>query len=293
MTGSARALLAHVVDYAGTFPPARLEVSAAVQLYARYLRGRHAWMLGRLILPLSSLETGIELLRDTEDERPGSWLLSVIVPSDDLSRLQPLEVEARHEGRIRVDSVEVPPGDPSRILEIPHGWGGRETYFEVPLGPGAEERLDAIAVAGAGAKVRMGGLEPRAFPSAEELAGFLLACSERRIPFKATAGLHHPFRSVHRLGEEAGGVEVVMHGFVNLAVAACLLNAEVIGASEVVEVLEERDPAAFVFQDGALGWRGRRMGVSDIEKARRSFFRSFGACSFEEPIEGLVEARVL
>ena len=293
MKDSARALLAHVVDYAGTFPPASLDVSAAVRLYARYRRGAHAWMLGRLILPLSSLETGIELLRDTEDEGPGSWLLSVIVPSDDLSRFQPLEVEARHEGRIRVDSVEVPPCDPSRILEIPHTWEGRETYFEVPLGPGAEERLDAIAVAGAGAKVRTGGLERRAFPAAEELASFLFACGERRIPFKATAGLHHPFWSVRKLGEEAGGAEVIMHGFVNLAVAACLFHAGVIGAREVVEILEERDPATFVFEEGAMEWRGRRMGIAEIEEARKSFFRSFGACSFEEPIEGLREARVL
>ena len=166
-------------------------------------------------------------------------------------------------------------------------------YFEVPLGPGAEERLDAIAVAGAGAKVRTGGLEPRAFPAAEELASFLFACSERQVPFKATAGLHHPFRSAHGLGEEAAGAEVVMHGFVNLAVAACLLHAGVIGMREVIEVLEERDAGSFVFEEGGLAWHGRRVKVPEIREARRSFFRSFGACSFEEPVEGLVEAGVL
>jgi len=284
-------LLQEVVDYAGTFPPARLDVSAAVRQYAQYRRGPARWLLGRLILPLPSLEPGAGLFRDTLDGLP--WVMSVIVQAEDLPSFQPRELEALHEGRVFIHSIEVPPCEPARIRRAPHVRRGRETFFEVPIGPGASERLDAIAAAGAGAKVRTGGLEPRAFPSAEELAGFLFACSERQIPFKATAGLHHPFRSIRKLGEESGGAEVLMHGFVNLAVAACLLNAGVIGVGEVVEVLEERDPGAFAFEERSIEWRGRKMGVPDIQDGRRSFFRSFGACSFEEPVEGLREARLL
>lgn len=291
MKDSARALLEHVVDYAGTFPPARLDVSAAVRLYARHRRGPHAWMLGRLILPLSAVEEAGELFRECLDGF--SAFLSVIVPADDLPTFQLRELEATHEGRVFIRSIEVPPCEPARIRQVPDMQRGRETFFEVPIGPGATERLDAIAASGAGAKVRTGGLEPRAFPSTEELAGFLFACSERQIPLKATAGLHHPFRSAHKLGEEAGGTEVDMHGFVNLAVAACLLNAGGTEIHEVIEVLEERDPGTFVFDETTLEWRERRMRIPKIEEGRQHFFRSFGACSFEEPIEGLREARVL
>ena len=286
MTESARALLTGIVDYAGTFPPARLEVFDALRLYARYLREPHAWMLGRFIIPFSDIGQG-----PVRERWP--WPLSVIVSADDLPTLRPVLLESRFIGPGNIDSVEVPPCEPAKIRNMPRTWRGFEIFFETPVDPGAEERLDAIAEGGFAAKVRTGGLEPQAFPSAEKLAGFLLACRERQIAFKATAGLHHPFRSAHRLGAEAGGAEVIMHGFVNLAVAACLLHVGVIGAREVIEVLEERDPGAFVFEEGAMEWRGRRMGVPEIEEARRSFFRSFGACSFEEPVEGLQEARVL
>jgi hypothetical protein len=291
MTGSARALLFQVVDYAGTFPPARLDVSEAVRLYGRYRRGPHAWLLDRLVLPGSIPEPGTRLFPDPEDDLP--WVLSVIVPAEDLPAFQPRELEASQEGKVFISSIEVPPCEPARIRKASGIARGREVFFEVPISPGATERLDAIAAAGYGAKVRTGGLEPQAFPSAEELTGFLLACSERQIPFKATAGLHHPFRSVRKLGEEAGGAEVLMHGFVNLAAAACLLDAGAIGVREVIEVLEEQDPRAFVFDESALEWRGKRIKVAQIEKARRSFFRSFGACSFEEPVEGLVETGVI
>jgi hypothetical protein len=281
-----------VVDYAGTFPPARLDMTSALKLYGSYLSSPHSWMLDKLILPLASLRGSSDLFPELSVRNvPSAWSLSVIVPAEDLDTFHPPELEAFHRQRICIVSIEVSACDPEAIRKPPHV--RRETFFEVPLVPGAGARLDAIARAGCGAKVRTGGLEPRAFPSAGELASFLFACSERQIPFKATAGLHHPFRSARKLGKEAGGAEVVMHGFVNLAVTACLLNAGVIGMREAIEVLEERDPREFVFEEHAVEWRGRRVGVREIEEARRSFFRSFGACSFEEPLEGLSEAGVL
>ena len=45
-----------VVDYAGLFPPAGLDMRAAVGNYARYAAGPWAWALGRFIVPVSRLE---------------------------------------------------------------------------------------------------------------------------------------------------------------------------------------------------------------------------------------------
>ena len=60
------------------------------------------------------------------------------------------------------------------------------TYCEVAARPRST---------GAFAKVRTGGLTPDAIPRPETLADFLLRAAARRMPFKATAGLHHPVRS--------------------------------------------------------------------------------------------------
>src|ERR1017187_3330475 len=54
------------------------------------------------------------------------------------------------------------------------------TYCEAPLD----------RVTGAFAKVRTGGLTPDAVPAPAAIANFLRCAAHRRLPFKATAGLH-------------------------------------------------------------------------------------------------------
>jgi hypothetical protein len=41
-----RALLEGLIDYAGLFPPAKLDMRPAVENYAAYLAGPDAWALG-------------------------------------------------------------------------------------------------------------------------------------------------------------------------------------------------------------------------------------------------------
>lgn len=50
-----RTLLAEVIDYAGLFPPAKLDLDQAIRNYARYLSEPEAWMLGRFVCPASRL----------------------------------------------------------------------------------------------------------------------------------------------------------------------------------------------------------------------------------------------
>jgi hypothetical protein len=149
-------------------------------------------------------------------------------------------------------------------------------YFELPL-----EQL-----AGGFAKVRTGGLAPEAIPTAEDLAKFLCAAATRRIPFKATAGLHHPVRSARPLTYAVDSPRATMHGFLNVFAAAALAWH---GMDEphVVQLLEERDPSAFLFSDDDLLWNGHRLTTEQIAQARREFAHSFGSCSFEEPVTEL------
>jgi hypothetical protein len=146
-----------------------------------------------------------------------------------------------------------------------------EVYVELPTGDALEQRLDQLAEHGLRAKVRCGGAT---VPSARELAGFVRACRKRGLRFKATAGLHHAFRTN---GE---------HGFLNLLAAAVFDGDE-------EAVLAETDAAAFRLDAGSLSWRDRSASPDEIVRVRRGLFHSIGSCSFFEPVEELEQLGVL
>lgn len=206
---------------------------------------------------------------------PESWMLNrLILPAASLA-------EARLPADWRVSLlVEEDPGPLPRPVEtletrLAHGLS-LPTYCEAPV-----ERI-----AGAFAKVRMGGVTPEAIPSVEQAADFLRGAAALRLPFKATAGLHHPIRSLRPLTYAPDGPRAVMHGFVNFFVAAAFAWHGMEGEA-LIEVLREEDPRAFEFGDVWLRWRGRPLTTAQVEAARRDFAHSFGSCSFEEPVSGL------
>jgi hypothetical protein len=156
------------------------------------------------------------------------------------------------------------------------------TYFETPL--------DRIAHGFA--KIRTGGLTPEAIPSSVQLADFLCAAAARRLPFKATAGLHHPMRSVRALTYDPDPPRAPMHGFLNVF-AAATLAWHGMARPHVVELLEEDDPAAIFFTEHHLIWNRHMLDLEQIVDARRDFAHSFGSCSFEEPVTELRELGLL
>ena len=81
----------------------------------------------------------------------------------------------------------------------------------------------ATAVAKARAKIRSGGEVASAIPEESRVLEFLRIASERRLAFKATAGLHHPLRAMQRLTYKPDSPQAVMHGFLNVFCAAALL----------------------------------------------------------------------
>ena len=90
----------------------------------------------------------------------------------------------------------------------------RPTYCEV-----AFENLDDVIRVGAYAKIRTGGPTPDAIPPVEDVARFITTCALKRLPFKATAGLHHPIRSIQPLSYETGAPYALTHGFRQRAIS--------------------------------------------------------------------------
>jgi hypothetical protein len=173
--------------------------------------------------------------------------------------------------------------------EIPEGV---EAFFEVPLGADFEPCVAAVASGGARVKIRTGGVVANAFPDAAELVRCMRVCSNFRVAFKASAGLHHALCGRYALTYDADSALANMYGFLNISVAATLVQ---LGApdSTAVEALRESSARAFAFTPGGLVWRDRTLTAVDLADARRSFFRSFGSCAFSEPTEDLERLGVI
>jgi hypothetical protein len=134
--------------------------------------------------------------------------------------------------------------------------------------------------------VRTGGVTVDAFPRSGKLLDFIVGCRRERVPFKATAGLHHAVRGSYRLTYEPNSPAGTMYGFLNVFLAAALVWA---GDDEAtaLALLEERDASALAFSDDAITWRGRRITAEELRAARDAFAISFGSCSFREPVDQL------
>lgn len=296
-----RLLLDSVVDYAGLFPPARLDMRSTVASYARYRRSPDQAMLARLIIPITGFpdfvreaDPFLPKTADVEGDEP--WPLSVLVaPASDRQIVADLERIAsfnermddrefsRVVGRAVVDTIETKATEPKEIdRALEYVPDEIFAYFEIPADIDPRGLVTAMASLDAGAKIRTGGLTPDAHPTPEQVARFLKVCRAAEVPFKATAGLHHPCRHL------ATDVGCMQFGFLNVFVAGCMLwHNESMTESELEQILVEERVAAFDFGPTGLTWRKRFLRFEDIAVARERFAHSFGSCSFDEPIAEL------
>ena len=277
-----KTLLAHVVDYAGLFPPAGLDMESAVRNYQDALAGGDRWMLGTFVVPAARLGVFVEAFeRACCGERDAPWTLSVVCAGEGDQHA----VEEFREGAVFLRSVEAKSVDRATAEAAVRGLpASRLGYVEFPP-ERAEEILPVLAEKRGRAKLRTGGLTAEAIPAVETVAGFLRACAAARVPFKATAGLHHPVRGLHLLAHD-GVARATMHGFINLFLASALAW---FGADDaaVRRTLAEEDPTAFCVDDDVIRWHEHAMTADQLELVRRDFAISFGSCSFAEPVDDL------
>jgi len=282
-----RALLAGIVDYAGLFPPAALDMTAAVRHYSQYRASDDAWMLGRFVVPVARLGELSAALANV-DIATGEWHLSALVganPADDIQRVE--DFDAAHRGRAVVDSLEGKASDAAAIERIASLHRGDRAFFiELSIADDPSPLIAAIARGGLHAKVRTGGTTSDAFPSATAVARFMRACVAANVAFKATAGLHHPVRGSYRLTYAPDAPLDTMFGFMNVFLAAAAV-ARGVPESDAIALLEEIDPGAFTITPDAIAWREHRFGADELRAMRANVALSFGSCSFREPVDDL------
>lgn len=289
------ALMARLIDYAGLFPPAKLDMATTVRHYADYLASPDAWMLGRLIVPVARLDefevAAITSLRQSAMDDTGPWQISALTAPAGSAELEAdlvriAEFNQRHEddgaGLAMIETIELKADGVAAIEQaMERITGGLRPYFEIAIERDPAAMIESMAAGDCGAKVRTGGLTADLYPSSANLARFIHACAAANVPFKATAGMHHPLR------HHSSTANADEHGFLNVFIAAALALTDELDAGDIQELLDERSIDAFDISDSAIEWRGHRVRDDSIEDVREEFAASFGSCSFDEPRDDL------
>jgi hypothetical protein len=294
MLPSVKTLLSSIVDYAGLFPPATLDLPRAMAHYAHDKLAAYQWMIDRFVLPVSRLDEFAQLLPQFPLKQ---WSLSVIVPGESIADVEVAiaKIQSFQHSHIRVAALEFPPLSLAEIEQVLAVLPTQvEAFFELPWGNSKdvfEAYLKILQQAGASAKIRTGGMTANLFPSASQLCQFIFAAANAQVRFKATAGLHHPFTS--RSSDVIDLPAPFRYGFLNLAILAALVYWQKVSPREALEVLTVPSPHEFQFAAERISWKTCSLNLAEIDQARQRFFRSFGSCSFQVPVHDLKELKLL
>lgn len=246
MSPALHALLERFIDYAGLFPPAKLPLDTSLSNFQSYAECEQNWMLRWFVLNEADLA-------NTPARLDGK--LSVLAEADQ-ERAATLETKS--------------------IVKAKH-----PVYCEVACDN--LSHLEQVKVSGCYAKIRTGSIKEELIPSPKDVAAFIEKCAELRLPFKATAGLHHPIRAVYALTYELDSARATMHGFLNVLMASAFAWN---GMKSVEAIIAETDPSTFMFSDTA-SWRENTLSAEQVRDARKNFIHAVGSCSFEEPVTEL------
>lgn len=309
-----------IIDYAGLFPPAGLDMDTSIKNYAGYRKSPDADMLSNFIVPAGRLH---ELLPYAEtifgDSPPFGF--SVLCKGGGRAELFTDEITVEFEkirsfrrqvgtlARVNVLEIRLPdnwssqdeireildrtarlinayiPDEVNVFYEITleHDWRLRVENLMAALIGHNEENAGGARYLRGGYKLRCGGVEASMFPDPEQVSAAIHHCVSGNVPFKGTAGLHHPFRHFDK------GIGTMMHGFVNVFGAYILAATYNLSEAHIREIIEDENPDNFEFDDRFFSWKNMKVTVDIIENVRKDGAVSFGSCSFDEPREDLRE----
>ena len=273
------------VDDAAVFPPGSASLSDAVRAHLDHRTRWYEELVGPLLVKTSQLTELPALLDrhrtasgDAADAAgaaaAGQFRIGIVADTG----IEPVaKAIASLPDGVALAQVEAPVAkrgeDPMpgvALLKSAIGdWGGVRVYGEVPLTFGLHEALDELAGTPVTPKFRTGGLLAELFPSPNELAAVIVACVERGMDMKLTAGLHRAVRHTDR------STGFTHHGFLNV-LAACSYAVQGAGVDTVGEALRHTDPRPLVDV------------VYELRDRERPLWAGFGSCSVTEPLDDLI-----
>jgi hypothetical protein len=293
MTRSLDMLLGRVIDYAGLFPPAQLSMKDAVRELIEQMEKPSAFLLNGMVVPA-------HLAKDLEKEGEEQGLfddgealgVTLILQAKEGSSLT-AEANALLEGWdpeswLEPSAIECFVGDSPKESDL-RAFKAVGQKLDVPVflefgwtKNWKEAGEKAVTLwQGFGYKARMGGPTKNDVPSVGQVADFLVEVAGMDVPFRLTAGLHHPLAHHDPI---FGGWQ---HGFLNCLAAGLAVIAEDAPVKEAEKLLEMQSPGAFRFADNAFHAGDRKFGVEELELFA-DYCYGFGSCSISEPYDGLV-----
>jgi len=317
---SFKAFMLKIIDYAGMFPPANLDLETAYKNYLNYVTCPDSWMISKFVCnvnvlnELSSLHS--KLKKDYNNIKSDNWInISVLLtggnsPKEFLSNLiNDVEIvktylsEHIEDNIIDTFEVKVPEEFFSKSNSVlknfiqnsyeifnDSGLFRCKLFLEPPINSNSEYVFNKLSNAiaecnhlgdNAGFKLRTGGITQDVFPSVEQISLAIKITNECKIPIKATAGLHLPIR---HFDENIG---TMMHGFFNFFGSAILNCKNNLSLKEIREILNDEKPENFKFNKGNFSWNDITIDTESIFNIRDKNVISFGSCSFDEPRDDL------
>jgi hypothetical protein len=331
MHASVRALLASIIDYAGLFPPAKLQLDRAIRNFARHRQSPEQWMLGRFVIPaarLGELEPFSEILQQdppmsfavlgrggaTSDEFQRGF-------ADDLQCIA--DFRERHGDKVNVDVFELKLPDDMVQPQNHHA----ACYTVVRMadmieaqGPPALTLFFEIGLAGdwrTSVRQNLAILEHLTGYGRTRFLGPYKRCRQPGVKLRCGGLQASAFPTQQQLGNVIVGcrergfpikataglhhpvrsfddnLRTHMHGFLNLFVAMVLAATHPLNEDQVRHVIEDTDGGHFVFDDIGLRWNELWANLADITTIRQKFAIAFGSCSFDEPREDLRALKLL
>ena len=274
-TTKSEIMLEGIIDYAGLFPPANLDMQSHVNNWVAYGQSVDSWMLARLIIPASRLD---EFKRAAESMLPGVdeelWQLSVLLPqvsSDQFESAVQATIDFNMEECGAVANVVEFKANTTteidRALSCLHD--DLFPFIELPIDEDPRGLIASLSGTISGAKVRTGGITKDLYPTSADLARFIHSCAVAGQTFKATAGMHHP---TQHQNQTVGSLEFGFLSVLQATAAASIGNANV---EEVEEILSATSVDFSAYSEPQL------------EQVRAELFNSLGACSFDDPRKDL------
>ncbi|WP_162802135.1 hypothetical protein [Ornithinimicrobium murale] len=295
MSSAPVSLFHRLFDDASGLPPVAAPVEVAVAEFRARSRGPYAELIGPLLIGAAAVGDLLDVLR----AGPGDALPVVVVagPGSDPLVLADAVDRLTHELPDHAHLVGV------EVVHSPR-WRDALTWgvpLAVEIGPAAEQLLVQIGdVAEAArshpvrAKLATGSTPGIPLPRPEVLAGFLLGCARRRLPFTLTGGLHHAAPTEMSL--PGGGTER-QHGLLNVLLATELAVAHARGnaTGSDAEAATPLERVATTLTERDAGYLAQRIGELGEEQASglREHFTSYGGGSVLLPIDELTTLELL
>lgn len=318
-TNSIQKFIHGIIDYAGLFPPANLNLHDSLTNYVNYIKENKYSLLSSFVIPISQLNNVQTTLNNIGNEyeniafsfvatRAGNLNDFIKILKSDLEQIEKFLISngkfsakalelALPLDLAQLDDQEIKNNIVNQAIELISNYN-LPPFFEIPYSTNWEADVEGLITIlnknnneqhynyRSSFKIRCGGVKPEMTPPTDYIISAIKSTAKNELSLKATAGLHHPF---NHFNESLGGI---MHGFVNVFSAIILNNKYDISKEKLKALIDDQNPENFKWDNESLYWNEFSADLGEIEYSK-NIISSYGSCSFDEPIDDLKQLNLI